>query len=58
MVHFIFLQDSAVWLQLDTEVWLRLFFPVDDITDVLCRKPVFFESIDEFLGGYVELGSF
>jgi len=57
-VHFIFLQESDVWLQVALEEWLQLFFPVDDVTDVLCRNPVFFESIDNFLGGYVGLDSF
>jgi len=53
-VHFIFLQDSAVCLQLDPEEWFRLFFPVYNVTDVLCRKPFFLESIDNFLGGYLQ----
>jgi len=56
-VQFIFLQDSAVWLQLGEE-WLRLFFPVDDATDGSYRKPVFYESIDNFLEGYLGLDSF
>jgi len=57
-VHFIFLQDTAVWLQLDPEECLRLFFSGYNVTDVPYRKPFFLESIDNFLGGYVGLDSF
>jgi len=39
-------------------VWLRLFFPVYNVTDILCRKPSFLDSIDNFLGGYIGLDSF